>query len=129
MATYKLEILGKLPSLNDYVNACRYNRFAGAKMKADVETNIMWQMKEQMKNVKVVPPVKLVFTWIEENNKRDLDNIASAKKFLLDSIVKLNILEDDSRKFVSGFTDNFPKSEKSAKVYIEIIELDLTWDN
>ena len=30
-------IEAKLPSLNDYINACRINRFAGAKFKRDVE--------------------------------------------------------------------------------------------
>lgn len=34
---YKFFIPGRLPGLNDYTAANRYNRYAGAKMKKDTE--------------------------------------------------------------------------------------------
>ena len=37
-----IEIPEKLPSLNEYINACRSNRYAGAKMKREVEDTISW---------------------------------------------------------------------------------------
>lgn len=36
----RVEINMRLPSLNEYINACRSNRFQGAKMKKDVEQDI-----------------------------------------------------------------------------------------
>lgn len=38
----KLEIPYKLPSLNQYINECRKNRYAGATMKAEIERNLAW---------------------------------------------------------------------------------------
>lgn len=45
------------------------------------------------------------FEWHERTKKRDADNIASAKKFILDALVKNGVLVDDSRKYVKGFYD------------------------
>lgn len=36
----KIEIPMKLPSLNAYINECRKNKFAGAKMKKEIEDDI-----------------------------------------------------------------------------------------
>lgn len=33
MGIFRVEIPFKLPSCNDYINACRYNRYYSAKMK------------------------------------------------------------------------------------------------
>jgi len=112
--------LTKIKGYNEYINACRRNKYAGARMKADIETEIMWQIKAQLKQQTVNTPVTIKFTWVEENEKRDLDNICSAKKFILDSLVKLNIIPNDNRKYVIGFEDKFPKVREQAKVIVEI---------
>lgn len=36
----RVEIPLKLPSANEYINECRYNRFASAKYKADIQRKI-----------------------------------------------------------------------------------------
>ena len=46
MGIYKAEIKLKLPSCNTYINACRTNRYAGAKMKEDVENQIYYYIKD-----------------------------------------------------------------------------------
>jgi Holliday junction resolvase RusA-like endonuclease len=114
----KIEIPFRLPSLNNYINECRKNKFAGAKMKKEVESDIAWYINRlpQYKN-----PIKIHFLWIEENKKRDLDNVCFAKKFILDSMVKAGKLKDDNRNFVRGFTDDFDYG-KSSKVILEIEE-------
>ena len=58
--------------------------------------------------------VTIHFHWIEENKRRDYDNIAFAKKFILDALVKSGKLEDDNRKCVTGFTDTFAYGKKTA---------------
>ena len=94
----------KLPSLNDYVRECRRSPFAGAKMKKQTEEGIMWYLSKlpQFKN-----PVWIRFHWTEKNDKRDYDNIAFAKKFILDALVKMGKLKDDNRRCVAGFEDTF----------------------
>lgn len=62
------------------------------------------------------------FEWHERTKKRDADNIASAKKFILDALVKSRVLEDDSRKYVKGFYDVIV-DDKEDFVVVELIEL------
>ena len=101
---YSVEIPLKLPSCNEYINACRSNRYAGAKMKADIEDQIAWFVKKLPHFEK---PVRIQFDWIEGNKRRDLDGIAFGKKFILDTLVKCGVLQDDNRKCVTAFTDTF----------------------
>ena len=64
----------------------------------------------------------LRFEWHERTKKRDADNIASAKKFILDAHVKMQVLPDDSRKYVKGFTDVII-DDKFDFVVVELIEI------
>ena len=115
----RIEIPFRLPSLNQYINECRKNKYAGAKMKKEVESDIGWYINllPQYSN-----PIKIHFLWIEENKRRDYDNVCFAKKFILDSMVKAGKLKDDNRNFVAGFTDDFEYG-KSSKVILEIEEV------
>ena len=114
----KCEISMKLPSLNEYINACRSNRFQGSKMKRDLENDIGVFIAKLPKFEK---PVEIHFHWVEGNKRRDLDNIAFAKKFILDSMVKGGKLKDDNRRFVTAFADTFEYSDET-KVILEIKE-------
>lgn len=119
------EIPFKLPSLNDYIKACRANAYAGAEMKKKVESDITPFLARLPIFYK---PVFLTFNWVESNLKRDADNIAFAKKFILDSLVKSGKLKDDSRKYVKGFKDNF-YSATGTKVIVKIEELKINEKN
>ena len=114
------EIPMKLPSLNDYVRVCRSNTFQAAKFKKDIERDIGVYISRLPVFDK---PIKINFLWIEKNKRRDLDNVAFAKKFILDAMVKLGKLKDDNRRFVTAFTDYF-RYEDENKVILEITEVD-----
>jgi len=114
----KYEINMKLPSLNEYTKACRSNKFVGAKFKQKVESDISWFLIQMPKFNK---PIKIHFIWVESNKKRDLDNIAFAKKFILDAMVKMGKLKDDNRNYVYAFTDTFEYGKEN-KVILEIEE-------
>ncbi|MBQ1292440.1 MAG: hypothetical protein IIY21_00245 [Clostridiales bacterium] len=114
------EIPMKLPSLNDYIRACRTNKFEGARMKREIENDIGFFIA---KLPKFEHPITIDFLWIEENGKRDFDNIAAGKKFILDAMVKMGKLKDDNRKCVTAFRDNFAY-DKEAKVILTIREVD-----
>ena len=114
------EIKMKLPSLNDYVNVCRRNRYESASYKKKIERQIGYYIDELPRFEK---PVQIHFHWIEKDSRRDLDNIAFAKKFILDSMVKAGKLEDDNRKHVTAFTDTFGNGEET-EVIIYIEEVD-----
>jgi Holliday junction resolvase RusA-like endonuclease len=68
-------------------------------------------------------PVRITFTWQEENKRRDLDNVAFAKKFILDAMVKGGYLKDDNRRWVTGFTDEFVYGDRArVTLFIEEAE-------
>ena len=113
------EIPMKLPSLNDFIKVSRGNKFASAKLKKDLEYEIGLHL---LKVPKIENPIKIHFIWVEGNKRRDLDNVAFAKKFIIDSLVKLGRLKDDNRNCVVGFSDSFEYG-KEFKVLIQIEEV------
>ena len=117
-ATHIVEIPIKLPSCNNYINACRYNRYAGAKMKKDIQNTIAPYLMKLPKFNKV----KIDFIWQEGNKRRDLDGICFGKKFILDTLVSLGKLKDDNRNNVCAFTDTFTYG-KEWKVVLNITEV------
>ena len=88
-------------------------------MKQDVQEDIMAYLNKMPKYEK---PIRIHFHWVEENKRRDLDNVCFAKKFILDSMVKAGKLKNDNRNFVKGFRDDFEYG-KSSKVILEIEEI------
>ena len=119
---YKFEIHKRLMGLNEYTRINRRSRYEGNEAKQKEQAYIMWCIKEQLGNFKIDRPVKGHFTWVEENKKRDLDNICFAKKFILDALVDIGVLKDDNRKIVTNFTDSFEYADKS-KVIVELEEI------
>ena len=118
------EIPFKLPSLNEYIRACRTNPFMAAKFKRDVEESL----EPYIRLLPVFNKVNIHFHWVENNKRRDLDNICAAKKFILDAMVKFDRLSDDNRKCVVSFTDTFSYA-KTAKVILEIEEVEQCQDS
>lgn len=119
MGVYRVEIPLKLPSCNNYINACRNNRYEGAKMKKDTQNAIAVYLDKLPK----FKCVKIDFEWYEGNKRRDLDGICFAKKFILDTLVDLGKLQDDNRKNVCGFSDSFYYG-KEWKVILHIKEIE-----
>ena len=99
----------RLPSLNDYINACRTNQYKGASFKKKVESLISTYIQIGKVTKKLTPtdkPIKVHFEWHEKTKRRDADNVASAKKFILDAMQTSGIIPNDNRKYVKGFTDD-----------------------
>lgn len=119
---HKFEIDKRLMGLNEYTDANRNNKYYGNKKKQEEQQYIIWSIKSQLGNLKIDKPVIGHFTWIEENKRRDLDNICFAKKFILDALVQAGVLKDDNRKIVTNFTDSFEYADKS-KVIVELEEI------
>lgn len=52
-------------------------------------------------------PITLEFHWYEPNDKRDMDNVAFAKKFILDGLQTAGVITNDNPKWVKGWSDHF----------------------
>lgn len=115
----------KLPSLNEWWHALGSNKFVGYKFKKDIEEAITWYIRQALASKtlhKPTGPVVINFEWHERTKRRDADNIASAKKFILDALVKTGVLEDDSRKYVIGFYDKIIDDKKDY-VVVKLIKI------
>ena len=117
----KAEIPCKFPSFNEYVKACRTNRYKGADYKKRIENTISYFLADLPI---IQKPIFVQITWVEGNNKRDWDNVIYAKKFIMDAIVALGKLPNDGRKNVKGYTDICAYEKGVWKAIIEIIEID-----
>jgi len=97
------KIKAKLPSLNDVVAKNRSNRYEGAKFKKDIEEVIGWAIKQAL-TMRTLKPVKnpcvIYIEFHEATKRRDVDNIQSSQKFILDAMVSNGILQNDSRRYV-----------------------------
>lgn len=118
--TYRIKIEMRLPSLNDYIDVCRSDKYKAARFKRQIEEGIALFL---IPLPRIQKPVRIHFHWIEENKKRDLDNIAFAKKFILDALVKRGKLKDDNRRYVTAFYDTFEYAAESC-VMLEIVEVE-----
>ena len=94
----------KFPSLNDYIRECRGNKYQAAVTKRVLEDYLIMFLSHAPEFRR---PVYLSFHWIEKDRKRDPDNIAFGKKFVLDALVKSGHLKNDTAKYIAGFSDTF----------------------
>lgn len=112
-----------LPTLNEYTDATRAHKQASAAMKRRAEEAIMWEARSQLGKWKAERPVFVVFHWVEKNKRRDHDNVAFAKKFVFDALVKMGVLKGDGWKHVDGFLDAFSVDAEHAGLEVFIVEV------
>lgn len=123
MADKILVIHGKLPGLNELIDAERRHRQAGAKLKRDAERIVRMYIRQQLRGYKPKTPVTLYYYYYEPNRRRDLDNIAGfAHKVIQDSLVKEGILANDGWNYIKGFFDSFNIDSKFPRIEVEIVE-------
>ena len=97
--TQKFNIPMRLPGLNDVIGANRTNTYVGAKLKRETDAALCLVIKAaHLKPVKGLCIVHMLFC--EPNKRRDVDNVESAKKFILDALVHAGVLENDNPKHV-----------------------------
>ena len=118
----------RLPGLNEYIAALDYSKYKGHKLKQSTEEDIcnyilVAKSKGTLKPVENYP-IKVSFEWHETTKRRDLDNIASAKKYVLDAMQKAGIIKGDGQKYVGNISDTFciPSNQDGVIVRIEEME-------
>jgi len=119
----QIELIGKLPSFNEYQYACRSHWRKGAKFKEEVESDIIAQLLPH-RFVRYQKKVRLHYLWVETSARRDNDNIVSAQKFVQDALIKVGILRGDGQKWLAVSQHEVIKGDK-AKVVITFEELDV----
>lgn len=119
-----LRINTRLDGLNDYIDACRKNPHAGANMKAANEQIVMFEISRQLRGCHIRKPVIMRYQWYEKNRRRDLDNISSfGRKVIQDALVKCKVLQNDGWREIRGFSDEFYIDKENPHVVVEIMEV------
>lgn len=115
-----LTVKGELTDLNTYIKALNNDRWSGNTIKQEETHRVAWEARlARLKPVQAYP-VKITYRWYSPDQRKDTDNVAFSKKFINDGLVEAGILENDSRKFIAGFTDEFYIDKKNPRVEIEI---------
>ena len=121
---YKLIIPDSLPGLNQYQYACRSHFSKGAEMKKNAIMIVSAYIYQQLKGVKIDKKVKIDYIWYEKNKKRDLDNISSfGRKVIQDALVDNGILKNDGWEDVVGFSDSFYIDKDNPRIEVIISEI------
>ena len=112
------EIPGRFVSLNEFY---RMDRFEQWRTKQEHDERVAWCAKA----AKLMPCRRRILyhvLWVEPNRKRDLDNVAFAKKFIQDGLVKAGIIGNDTYHEIAGFSDDFAYDPKNPRIVVTIEE-------
>lgn len=115
---YELVIPGTLPTLNQYTSVNRANRFAANKLKQEAEEQILAAIGEN-------PPmfgqaVTIEFHWIRPDMRSDKDNVAFAKKFVLDALQKAHVIRSDRWKLCTPYDRSFSVNRENPRTIVRI---------
>lgn len=116
-----ITIPGSLPSLNEYIQKERTNKFLGAKMKREA-TDLVTLIAKLHRPKTPYKAVYVRFYWYVKNAKKDPDNIAFAKKFILDGLVQAGVIENDGWNNILGFTDELYIDKNDQRIVVSIEE-------
>jgi hypothetical protein len=101
-------IPGPLPCLNDMIaqaKGCggRGRRYSSSKKQWT------WTCATLAKasGLKHMDCVRIGFHWVEQHKRRNPDNIAAAKKYVLDGLVQAGILDNDGWSQIDCWADTF----------------------
>ena len=121
MEKYTFTIYGRLDALNEYTKACRGSWQHGSEMKKKNEKRCMDAIQRDLPNLHLDKKVNLHFLWIEQNRKRDKDNISSfGRKCIQDALVKTGVLQNDGWDNVEGFRDSFAVDKNNPRIVVTL---------
>ena len=117
----KLIIPGRLPGLNDMIDAARGNKYEAARQKKENTELVMWYAKKA--KLPKMKRVNVSVVWYEPNEKRDPDNVEAGIKFLLDGLVSAGVLANDGRKQIGTIKHDVLVDKDKPRIEIEIEEV------
>lgn len=116
---FTFEIPGTLPTLNQYVNRERTNRFSAASLKRKTQDYIRAFILDAPK---FPGQVTVWFDWIRPDMRSDKDNVAFAKKFVLDALQEAGVITKDSWKLCTPYDRKFVVNKSNPRTVVLITD-------
>jgi hypothetical protein len=120
---FKYVFKGSFISLNEYINYERTQKYIAASIKKRETERVYYEALSQKKG-QINKKVFIIFHWFVKDKKKDKDNIAFAKKFILDGLVLAKVLKNDGFDDIDGFLDFFSVSSDNEWVEVTLVEVD-----
>lgn len=114
-----------LPTLNEYTNANRGNRYGGASVKKKATSLCATYVRKAINEGFEVGelPADFRFDWFLKNRRKDKDNVAFAKKFIFDGMIDAGLMTNDGWKEVGNWTETFEVDKEFERVEITIMKV------
>lgn len=113
----RFTIPGELPNLNDVINKSKIHWAAYSKLKKEATTLVRYAANK-------LPVFKekifLDITYYARNKRKDMDNIAFAKKFILDGLVEAGKIKNDGWGEIAGWQESFKVDKKNPRIEVII---------
>ena len=120
----KFVIPGNLPGLNLLIAANRANRYKGAKLKRDADMQVIAAIRKCHTGRVRSYPVEVRIWFYEKDRRRDIDNVYSGGKYILDALQDAGILQGDGQKYVDRLRYGHHTDPAHPRIEVEIIEPD-----
>lgn len=101
----------KLPTLNEYIDIERTNKFKAHALKTKFTMKIRLMTLSQTRT-KINGLNDLSIQWIRTNKRHDADNVFFGVKFLLDGIVAAHVLPGDDRKYIRNISHTIEQGNR-----------------
>lgn len=109
---------GRFVSLNEFY---RMHPLEQGRTKGEHDARVAWAAKAA--NIKpCTRRIRYSVVWVEENRRRDLDNVAFGKKFIQDGLVKAGIIKNDTHHEIAGFSDSFEYDSTHPRIIVTLEE-------
>ncbi len=118
-----LFIPGIFITQNEHEQAARSHWSKGAEARKSDTLYVQLHRNVRAALPVTVYPVKVSFVWFRTDKRCDLDNIAFAKKSVLDGLVLAGVLAGDGYKFIQQSQDFYVIDKKNPGVEVTITPL------
>lgn len=116
-----LKIDGRLPTMNEIIKANRTNIYVGSIQKKRYTNLVMMECMAQ-EIAKVDGKIDLHITFCCKDKRIDKDNCIASTKFILDGLIKANVIKNDGWDEIGNIRYDFMIDKKHPCIYIELIE-------
>ena len=126
MKKFEVWIPGKLPGENEIIKAAKRS----GKGTSNQYTKMKKDWSEYVAGIFIgcgleqAEAIFVDFEWIDYDRRHDKDNIAAAKKFIFDGMVKAGFIQDDGWKHIIGWKESFRASIFNIGVNLRIKALE-----